>query len=310
MKVELKHVRQFLAVAETLNFHRAAQALNMAQPALSRGIQALEHQLGVPLLTRNNREVSLTAAGKAFLGPCTEVAQQLERAAFRARQAHDGLRGVLTIGYTDFAIAGMLPGLLRAFRERFPKVALSLQYAATDQQMDMLEAGRLDIAFLTQPVSGKGLEHLPLQSEPLGVCLPISHPLAHLPRLPLSSLADQSWVFGEPTLWRQFRRHVDRMFLKAGFIPKIVQEAYNTDCIIGMVAAGLGITLHVANANARHRDEVVFIPLAEPEPPLITEAVWRAATTPSPLAHFVDLLQQWPIDPVSPCLSPQRPWTS
>lgn len=309
MKVELKHVRQFLAVAETRNFHRAAETLKMAQPALSRGIQALEHQVGVPLLARNNREVSLTAAGQAFLGPCSELAQQLDRAVFRARQAHDGLRGVLNIGYTDFAIAGMLPGLLRAFRQRFPMVALSLQYAATDQQMEMLEAGRLDIAFLTRPVSGTGLQHLAVQAEPLGVCLPVSHALASRSSLSLSALSDQHWVFGEPALWRQFRRHVDQMFLKAGFIPRIVQEAYNTDCIIGMVAAGLGITLHVPNANARHRNEVAFIPLTDPNPPLITEAVWRATTPPSVLTHFVELLEQRQsaLNPHS--LSPEHEWT-
>lgn len=290
MKIELKHVRQFMAVAETRNFHRAAELLNIAQPALSRGIQALEHQLGVPLLTRNNREVNLTAAGQAFLAPCAELARQLEQASFRAQQAHQGLRGVLHIGYTDFAIAGKLPALLSAFRARFPDIALSLQYAATEQQMEMLEAGRLDIAFLTQPVASPGLQHHPIQTEHLGVCLPVFHPLAKRPSLTLAELAHESWVFGEPALWRQFRRHVDRMFLSAGFIPRIVQEAYNTDCIIGMVAAGLGLTLHVPNANARHRDAVAFIPLADANPPLVTEAVWRPMDESSPLTNFVRLL--------------------
>ena len=291
MKVELRHVRQFLAVADTLNFSRAAEMLAIAQPALSRGIQALEHQVGVPLLTRNNREVALTPAGRAFVGPCAELARQLEYAMFRARQAHEGLVGVLRVGYTDFAIAGVLPGLLKAFRQWFPEIALELMYGPTDQQMELLEAGRLDVAFLTQPVSGNYLLRLPVQQEPLGVCVPVTHPVAGQSQAHLRALADENWVFGEPARWRQFRRHVDQLFVGAGFMPRVVQEAYNTDSIIGLVAAGMGLTVHVPNANARHREEVVFVPLVGHAPPLVTEAVWRPSTESTTLTRFVGFLR-------------------
>lgn len=180
--------------------------------------------------------------------------------------------------------------MLRAFRQRFPDVALHLKYAATDQQMELLEAGKLDIAFLSQPVCGHGLTHLPVQTEALGVCMPTFHPLASRASVALPALHDQNWVFGEPALWRQYRRLTDRLFIEAGYAPRIVQEAYNTDCIMGMVAAGLGITLHVRNANARHPDEVVFVPLSDPSPTLVTEAVWQPHRAGTVLARFVGLL--------------------
>lgn len=293
MKVELRHVRQFLAVAETLNFHRAAENLAMAQPALSRGIQALEHQVGAPLLTRNNREVALTPAGKAFRSGCNDLVQDLERAVFLARQAHAGLHGVLTIGYTDFAISGMLPGFLRGFRRLYPDIALDLFYGATEHQIEGLDTGRIDVAFLTRPISGPYLRHLPVQAEPLGVCMSVRHPMAGLPALHLRALADEDWVFGIPSRWRQFRRHVDQLYLDAGFMPKIVQEAYNTDSIIGLVAADIGITIHVANANARHREDVVFIPLLGQVPALVTEAVWRPHGEMPALDRFVSCLQAY-----------------
>lgn len=293
MKVELRHVRQFLAVAETLNFHRAAENLSMAQPALSRGIQALEHQVGAPLLTRSNREVALTPAGRAFRSACNDLVHDLERAIFLARQAHAGLHGVLTIGYTDFAISGMLPGFLRGFRRLYPNIALDLYYGATEHQIEGLETGRIDIAFLTRPISGSYLRHLPVQSEVLGVCMSVRHPMAGQPALHLRALVDEDWIFGIPSRWRQFRRHVDQLFLGAGFVPKIVQEAYNTDSIIGLVAADIGITIHVANANARHREDVVFIPLLGQKAELVTEAVWHSHVDQPVLERFVSCLQAY-----------------
>lgn len=293
MKVELRHVRQFLAVAETLNFHRAAENLAMAQPALSRGIQALEHQVGAPLLTRSNREVALTPAGRAFRSACNDLVHDLERAIFLARQAHAGLHGVLTIGYTDFAISGMLPGFLRGFRRLYPNIALDLYYGATEHQIEGLETGRIDIAFLTRPISAPYLRHLPVQSEVLGVCMSVRHPMAGQPALHLRALVDEDWIFGIPSRWRQFRRHVDQLFLGAGFVPKIVQEAYNTDSIIGLVAADIGITIHVANANARHREDVVFIPLLGEKAELVTEAVWHSHVDQPVLERFVSCLQAY-----------------
>lgn len=293
MKVELRHVRQFLAVAETLNFHRAAEHLAIAQPALSRSIQVLEHQVGAPLLTRTNREVALTPAGKAFRAGCSGLVQDLERAVFLARQAHAGLHGVLTIGYTDFAISGMLPGFLREFRRLYPSIALDLYYGATEHQIEGLDTDRIDVAFLTRPISSLYLRHFPVQTEPLGVCMSVRHPLATQPSLDLRALASEDWIFGIPSRWRQFRRHVDQLCLDAGFIPNIVQEAYNTDSIIGLVAADIGITIHVENANARHREDVVFIPLKGIQPSLVTEAAWDPQREMPALERFISHLKTY-----------------
>lgn len=291
MKIELRQLRQFIAVSEALNFSRAAEQLAVAQPALSRGIQLLEHQLGVKLLLRNNRRVELTEAGRTFLTGCRGLMNDLEEAVRKARKAQDGSLGTLSIGYTDFAISGALPSLLDRFRQTLPEVGLDLLYGPTHQQINDLRTGKIDVGFLSSPLKGDDkFVSLPVQRDRFVAVLPLSHPLARDGAVEIRSLANEPFIFGVMTRWQNFRRHVDALCLKAGFAPRVVQEAYNTESIFGLVSANIGVTIHLECAKNYVCRGVAILPLADVDDLITTEAVWRANGTSAVLSRFVEFL--------------------
>ncbi|MBL8442658.1 MAG: LysR family transcriptional regulator [Zoogloeaceae bacterium] len=296
MKIELRQIRQFLAVAETLNFRRAAENLALAQPALSRGIQLLEHQLGVSLLKRNNRRVELTPAGEVFRNGCYSLMKDLEETARKARKAQSGELGRLAIGYTDFAISGVLPGVLDRFRRAFPDIDIELTYGSTRQQLDDLAIRRIDIAFVTKPVDAFGITTLPVQRDRFVAVLPSAHPLAQLAQVEIRDLADEPFIVGVMARWSHYRRHLDALCLKAGFSPRIVQEAYNTEGIFGLISANMGVTIHLECAANYVRSGVAIRPLGGTDDTIVTAAAWRPAEPGSVLSRFVDFLQTVPAE--------------
>ncbi len=292
MRAEWRQIRQFMAVAETLNFRQAAERLAIAQPALSRGIQQLEHQLGVRLFERNNRRVALTEAGVVFRQGCGRLLARLEETVAQARKAGRGEAGCLSIGYTDFAITGVLPELLERFRRRHPDIQIELHYGSTEEQQQGLGEGKLDVAFLTSPFNDPSCEHLPVQQDRFVAVLPAEHPLTGQERVTVADLAGENFVVGVMSRWRHFRRHLDSLCLKAGFEPRIVQEAYNSEGIFGLISAHIGITILLECAANQLRKGLVLKPLAGTEERVVTEAVWRKADPNPMLAHFVASLTE------------------
>lgn len=293
MKIELRQIRQFLAVAETLNFRRAAENLALAQPALSRGIQLLEHQLGLSLFTRNNRRVQLTPAGAVFLKGCYALMEDLEETVRQARKAHRGELGTLAIGYTDFAISGALPRILDGFRRAYPEIDIELTYGSTRQQLDELMLRKIDVAFLTSPVTGADIETLPVQHDRFVAVLPQTHPLASQATVDIHSLADEPFIVGVMARWRHFRRHLDALCLKAGFAPQIVQEVHNTEGMFGLISANVGLTIHIECAANYMRQGVAIRPLEgiSDNDVIVTEAAWRSTDMSPALTRFADYLR-------------------
>ncbi|OYD25592.1 LysR family transcriptional regulator [Oceanimonas baumannii] len=292
MRAEWRQIRQFMAVAETLNFRRAAERLAIAQPALSRGIQQLEHQLGVRLFERNNRRVVLTEAGRVFRRGCGDLLVQLEETVVKTRKAGRGEAGSLSIGYTDFAITGVLPGLLERFRRRYPDIQIELHYGSTEEQRLALEEGKLDVAFLTSPFDNPDCGHQPVQQDRFVAVLPAEHPLAAREQVTVADLACEDFVVGVMSRWRHFRRHLDALCLKAGFEPRIVQEAYNSEGIFGLISARIGITILLECAANQLRTGLVLKPLTGTEERVVTEAAWRKADPNPMLVHFVAALNE------------------
>lgn len=290
MRVELRQIRQFMAVAETLNFRQAADNLAIAQPALSRGIQLLEHQLGVSLFYRNNRRVELTAAGAVFLEGCQLLLADLEETVRQTQKAARGELGHLAIGYTDFAITGVLPALLDAFRRHYPDIAIELIYGSTEQQLEALACRKIDIAFLTSTLHSEAIDHLPVQVDRFMAVLPERHPLAGKAAVDIHELADEPFVVGVMARWRHFRRHLDALCLQAGFQPRIVQEAYNSEGIFGLISANIGITIHLECASNYMRTGVVMLPLTGTSARVVTEAAWLKEGVGPELGRFIDIL--------------------
>ena len=152
--MELRQVRSFLSIAETLHFGRTAELIHLSQPALSLQIKALEEEVGVRLFERNRRKTTLTAAGLAFRDNATAALSQLEQAIRRARLTANGKMGLLRIGFISTAGSELAADIVRQFRELYPEVEVSLRNILTAEQIQMLETGALDIGFLRLPIGG------------------------------------------------------------------------------------------------------------------------------------------------------------
>ncbi|MBT6829633.1 MAG: LysR family transcriptional regulator [Rhodospirillaceae bacterium] len=288
MNIELHHLRYFVAVAEDLHFRRAAERLHIAQPALSRAIKWLESEIGAVLLLRTTRNVALTEAGRIFLHETRLALTQIERAQTLAQSAAAGEAGRLSVAYMDFAINGPLPAILGAFRANHPGVTIDLDHMWTERQREAIVAGDIDIGFLIGPFTAPGIDSRTILSERFVAVLPEAHPLAAKRRINLADLSDQPFILGASAYWGPYRRLVDELCLGAGFTPRVVQEAHNSDGIFGLVAAGMGVSIYVEGARNFSLRGCTIRPFKGLDANIETTAVWRA-DNPSPvIANFIE----------------------
>ena len=241
--MELRHLRYFVAVAEELHFGRAANRVGIAQPPLSKQIQQLEDEIGVKLFKRTKRSVSLTHAGETFLKEARQALELSERAVRSARRADRGEIGRLVVGFVGSATYSFLPYALRSFRNRFPNVELVLLELTTYEQLDALHRKAVDAAFVRQPIKDDALFIETLFQESFIVALPSRHALASLKSIPLQMLAPEGFVMFSRQQGTTFYDQVVSLCHQAGFSPKVVQEAVQIPTVLGMVSAGMGVTL-------------------------------------------------------------------
>ena len=288
--LETRHIRYFIAVAEELHFRRAAERLNLAQPSLSRAVQQLEHVVGVRLLNRTNRRVELTVAGQVFLDGCRRAMDSLDRAGHLARKAEAGEVGHLTIGYTDFAISGVLPQILEQFRREFPGATVELSHMFSEPQIEALNQRTIDFGFMTGPVLADNLSHMVVQKDRFVVVLPEKHRLADRDVVPLAELKDEPFVAGTVRWWNYYLRHLEALCQSAGFRPRIVQEAFNSEGIFGFVAADMGIAIHPECARNYVRKGLVVRDLEADERLIPTEVAWVSGSETPIMKSFIRFL--------------------
>jgi DNA-binding transcriptional LysR family regulator len=285
--MELRHLRYFVAVAEELHFRRAAERLHMSQPPLSQQIRALEEEIGVQLLTRNQRRVELTAAGAAFLIRAREILEAVEDAARQARRVQRGEVGRLAVGFVGSAMYSFVPELLHTFREQSPDIALRLQELGTSDQLRQLEDGRLDVGFMRAPRAHPDLTFETLLREPVVAALPDLHPLAAQLTVTLDDLRGEPLVLltraGAPGL----RAALDGTIERLGGEDNIIQEAAEMQTVIGLVAAGVGVSLVPESVRALMRRGVSYRPLDGDAPRVRLEMAWRKADESTVLAAFL-----------------------
>jgi DNA-binding transcriptional LysR family regulator len=247
--MELRQIRSFLSVAETLHFGRTAELIHLSQPALSLQIRALEEEVGVRLFERNRRKTTLTAAGLIFRDDAAGVVSQLDQAIRRARLAADGKLGLLRIGFISTAGNEIVPNLVRRFRESSPEVVFSLLNILTADQIQMLSAGSLDIGFLRLPIGEHPeLEVVEVHREPFVVVTPLSHKLAKRKRVALHELSGQDFVMYERSFAPGFHDVIFGMLRDAGVIPNVCQTAGQMPTLISLVDSGMGISILPASA--------------------------------------------------------------
>jgi DNA-binding transcriptional LysR family regulator len=261
-RLDSRALRLFLAVARTLSFRQAAEALHLSQPPLSRAIRELEARLGVLLFERDTQGVALTAAGRALV----PFARRTERLLDDAEAALAGLRApapaALRLGLTTAVETSGLRRLLAPIEAAHPGAVVS-QSDSSPRLVRQILAGRLDAALVAMPVAAPGLELLPLESQPLVAALPSTHRLARKRRLALADLE------GEPVFWferaRQplFHDHCQRVFDARGFAPRLLREPADHHVLLAEVAAGRGLALLPDSFTQLRRAGVAYRPLAE-----------------------------------------------
>jgi DNA-binding transcriptional LysR family regulator len=268
MNIELRHLRYFVAVAEELHFGRAAERLRISQPPLSQQIQALEEMVGARLLARNNRNVGLTQAGEMFLREAYQVLDQVNRAAEKAARLERGEIGELTIGFTSSApFISVVSRSLRAFRQLSPDVHIKMREVNTKQQLEPLLNGELDLGVMRNTRLPDALEHQLLLCEPLLAVVPNGHPLTQKApgTLRFADLAQEPFVFFSREVGTALYDEILALLASAGIAPYITQEVGEAMTIIGLVSAGLGISILPTSFGRVKIDGVTYLPLAEPE---------------------------------------------
>lgn len=242
-EIELRHLRYFLAVAETLHFTRAAKQLHIAQPALSQQIRRLETLLGHPLFVRTTRGVQMTDAGTLLAQRARATLARVDDDLAQVRRVGRGEEGTLSVGFSGSVMFTELPAAIRRFRKRYPKVELQLREMWTSAQVEALRDGALDLGFLRDGEGSEGLTTSTLLRERYIAVLPESHALAAKKTLRVADLRDEPFVL--------FARHMgplafDRTVAcceRAGFRPNIVQLTPQFPTLFRLVAAGIGVSL-------------------------------------------------------------------
>lgn len=293
MRYTLRQMQCFAALADLLHFTRAAERMNMTQPAFSRQIIALEDALDISLVERNSHNVKLTAAGEAFVSGCRDAFNVLSRASRRASLIQSGFEGSLSVGYTDFAISSDLPELLHDFRRQFPNIILEPYQASTRELLVCLEENRLHVAFVTGPIRQSGLSIIPFTENGLLVVLNDGHPLADKAEITVADLADQDFVFGVPELWRFYLRHIERVFSDAGIEPNIVERGFNSEGLFGLVAGQMGITIYPDCVRNYYRRGLILREVKDLAVQIPTMVAWSDSVNSAALTSFQGFLHQW-----------------
>jgi len=262
--VNLRRIRHFVALAETLNFRRAAERLHMAQPPLSVSIQKLEAELGVQLFDRESGGVRLTPTGRTVLAEARKLLFHGDQLREVARQAGEGTGGSLRIGFVGTATFGPLQRLLPAFRAGYPGVELVLQEATTADILQRVEDRSLDVGLVRTPLPQATRLHLTeLGRESLIVALPRGHALAGQGPLALADLGRERFVMYAPDHAAGLHAVCLRVCQQAGFVPQVAQQAVQVQTVLALVESGLGIALVPALARSRSSGGIDFRPLVD-----------------------------------------------
>jgi DNA-binding transcriptional LysR family regulator len=290
MSVELRHLRYFIALAESESFGRAAAALGIAQPALSQQIRKLESQLDVVLFRRGNDGSRLTPAGEAFLpGAQASVACAAEAMA-SARRAGCGKSGRVNVGFVGSSADNLIPASLRLYGREHPDIEISLIETDPIQLPGCFERSELDVAFVRRPVDDPALLTEPVMVDDVVAVLPDDHPLSGEDSIPLCSLAHDAWVIAPASVSRASREIFLADCGRSGFEPAIGAEASTPEAIIGLVACGVGVSMVPKGSHSLPRDGVCTVPI-EGEESVVVMA-WREDRRTPPASDFMRLVRQ------------------
>lgn len=290
--MEFKQIKTFVALAECLHFGHAAEQLGIAQPHVSRRIRQLEDDLGVALFLRNRRNVKLTEAGRVFLVEARRLLADAELAREHARESALGRRGRLNLSLIASAMLGVLPAILHAFRDRYPDVAIAVRELDSAAQFEALAAETTDVAFVHPPPrTSPAFAQIALESDPLVAVLPAGHRLAGARSIALADLADDPWIMFPRDSSTAIYDRIMATCERAGFVPRVVQEAGPVPTRLGLVASGFGVHLVHRAWEIMRFPGIVFVPV-HPTASIAHSCYWRKGDPNPILRVFIDVVRE------------------
>lgn len=284
--LEIRQLRYFVAAAEELNFHRAAERVFLSQPALSQQIARLEAKLRTQLFLRRNRRVELTEAGRVLLEEARGVLVAVDRATQRLRRLTESRDQRYRVGIPENLILDLLP-LVEAYRRSHPGIELEILEMDTPVQVAALKAQQIDLGLAGLPIQDAQIATQPIAQIPFMLVVPEAHTLALEPFVPLSSLSDVPFILMPRSALPPLYDRMVEVFAEAGFKPRVAKEAYRFQHVTSLVAAGVGLNLCIGSYRHVPRPGVVFKELEPPAPALQVVAAWRKEDPPGMLEGFL-----------------------
>lgn len=273
-RIPLVALIQTVAVAEHLNFHRAARTLGVSQSSVSSRIRALEIELGVLLFERSTRGVRLTEAGRLFVERITAGIDQLDYAVKNACMAASGESGRLRIAVPGLIVGSFLHNLLTTFRRRYPRLMLEMIETTSRDAITQVRARRIDVAFVVGDFELPDCHSRPIWTEAMMAALPADHRLADQPSVTWASLAADQFLVRHGGSGPQLHDHIVMRFAGRWSQPVIRRLEVERSTLLSMVAQGFGITLLSAASGHFPTAGVVLLPIADEPEPVIFSAVW------------------------------------
>jgi DNA-binding transcriptional LysR family regulator len=283
--MELWQLKYFLAVADELNYGRAAARLNVAQPSVTRAVQGLENELGVTLFLRDKRRVELTPAGRMFADEARGLLAGLEMGARQARRVERGEVGALTVGFEGLSTFAFIPRAVQAFQARYPDVTIELLEMSTTEQAAALKDHRIELGFVVPPIDDPAIEVEVVGSESLIVAMPAAHRLARQPAVKTAQLAGEKFI-GSSALCGINRPMM--VALRAAGAEHPLAQVNDMQLRLCFVAAGLGLTLVPASAAELTRAGISYRPLQPPVQVELAIARLKKARADAVLERFVE----------------------
>jgi DNA-binding transcriptional LysR family regulator len=291
-RIELHQLKYFVAVAEELNFARAAERLHISQPPLTRQIQQLEKELGVQLFNRTTRRVQLTEAGQIYLEEARATLAQVKRGVSVARRANRGEIGRLVIGFEASSAYDILPQSRQLFKKQFPNVELKFVDMRTDDQAQALHEGWISLGFVLPPLHNDALAVETVLREPLVAAIPRNHPLSRKSKVALQDLAAEAFVMSSRNNRCGLYDQVISVCHHAGFTPKVVQEANEMQIMLGFIAAGIGVSLLPEHVRRLRKPGIAFRPLMPSSAEVELAVAWRRNDSSPVLHEFLEIVRR------------------
>lgn len=282
-------LRSFLVLGQELNFRRAAERLALDQSALSRRIRKLEGDIGYALFERTTHEVSLTPAGSTLYQSAAQLLSSYHSAINQAGEVAQGREGRVRVGYMSFSATRVMPRTVAEFERRYPKVRTELRYLHTQKQKLALANDDIDIGFLIGPFDNADYHSQSLTADPLYLVTPSGHPLLERDRIDPTDLPDQRLILGDIADWGEYRHRLEDMFGALGLWLRPAHEASNTLGILGLVAAGMGVTIYPGSLLGLLGNDLGARPFSDPSLQIETVLAWKRTNRSRAVLNFADL---------------------